>query len=67
LKRYGNLWNNVARFKSSIITKDVEEGGIKLVNIKTYMDSLKLTWIRRNCNSDSKWQNHRSKLFNMEK
>ena len=57
----------MARFQSSIITKDIEEGGIKLVNIKTYMDSLKLTWIRRNCNSDSKWQIHRSKLFNMEK
>jgi len=36
-----------------------------MVNIKAYMNSPKLTWIWRNYYSDSKWQTHRSKLFNM--
>ena len=42
--------------KKSVVIKQYEEGGLKMVNLKAFIEALKLTWIRRLLNADRKWQ-----------
>ena len=52
------LWNNKQdRIKREQITQHYNKGGIKAPNIKSYIMSLKLTWIRRLLVKTGKWQN----------
>ena len=51
------LWNNkTSKIKQSMIIKQYCEGGLKMINVKAFMDALKTTWIRRLITTDSKWQ-----------
>ena len=51
------LWNNkTSKIKQSVIIKQYCEGGLKMINVKAFMDALKTTWIRRLITTDSKWQ-----------
>ena len=51
------LWNNkTSKIKQSVIIKQYSEGGLKMINIKAFIDALKTTWIRRLITTDSKWQ-----------
>ena len=53
---YNFLWGSKALIKKSVVIKQYEEGGLKMVNLKAFIEALKLTWIRRLLNADRKWQ-----------
>ncbi len=54
---YDFLWQGPAKIKSSIITKNYLEGGLRMVNLSAFVKSSKLTWIRRIITNDGKWIN----------
>ena len=39
------------------LEKDISEGGLKLINIQDFNNSLKLSWLRRLSTMDGGWQN----------
>ena len=41
---FNYLWDKIKR---SVICRDYEKGGLRMVDVKMFMASLKLTWIRR--------------------
>ena len=42
------LWNNkTSKIKKSTVLKEYCEGGLKMVNLKAFIEALKSTWIRR--------------------
>ena len=55
-KLFRFLWNNKVKIKRNVVIKQYLEGGLKMVNLNAFIDALKLTWIRRIFNTDSKWQ-----------
>ena len=62
------LWNSkVDKVKRDVVTKDYMEGGLKMVNTRAFIESLKLGWIRRLFQGNAKWQTISSKLFDIEK
>ena len=55
---YSFLWNKKpSKIKTTIVTKQYCEGGLKMLNLNAFMGALKSTWIRRLLLSDCKWQN----------
>ena len=50
------LWSNNVKIKRNVVIKQYWEGGLKMVNLAAFIEALKLTWIRRLLQSDSKWQ-----------
>ena len=53
---YQFLWSNKPdKIKRSIIVKDYTEGGLKMIDLKNFMLSLKSTWIRRLYEEERKW------------
>ena len=50
------LWEGPAKIKSTIIVKQYSEGGLKMINLRAFIHSLKLTWIRRVLKSNSPWK-----------
>ena len=52
------LWDGKPdKIKRTIAKKKLEKGGLGMIDIKLFEKSLKLTWVRRFLNSDSKWKN----------
>ena len=50
------IWNgSVDRVKRDITTKDYKQGGLKMIRIEFFIKSLKISWIRRIFQKDSKW------------
>ena len=56
------LWNNKPdKIKRKCITQNYKEGGLKMIDIRNFIKSLKITWVRRLFNTpDNLWV----KLFN---
>ena len=53
---YDFLWKGRAKIKQSVVVKQYFEGGLKMVNLFAFEQALKITWIRRMLQDDSKWQ-----------
>ena len=53
---YDYLWNGRAKIKQSIVIKQYFEGGLKMINLKAFSQALKITWLRRLLQKESKWQ-----------
>ena len=52
------LWNSkIDKVKRNTIIMNYSDGGLKMIDIVSFIDSLKLSWIRRLFQSTSKWQN----------
>ena len=53
------IWNNSRdRIKRKISIKDYKDGGLRMIDIFTFVNALKITWIRRFLTNDSqKWGN----------
>ena len=50
------LWNSkTSKLKQSTVIKQYCDGGLKMINIRAFIDALKSTWIRRLLTTDSKW------------
>ena len=49
------LWDGPAKIKQNVVIKQYCEGGLKMVNLKAFIISMKLTWLRRVIISNSPW------------
>ena len=55
---YTFIWkSSVNRVKKDIMQKEYQEGGLKMINIHSFILALKSTWIRRLFFNNGKWQN----------
>ena len=61
------LWNKKTKLKTSICVKQCCEGGLKIINIKAFIDALKLTWLRRLITYDSNWQHFIKSYIDLNK
>ena len=61
------LWNKKTKLKTSICVKQYSEGGLKMINIKAFIDALKLTWLRRLITYDSIWQHFIKSYIDLNK
>ena len=53
---FNYIWNSkIDRVGRCYITRDYQDGGLKMINLEYFIKSLKITWIRRLENSDSSW------------
>ena len=53
---FNYIWNSkVDRIARKYITRQYNEGGLRMINTQIFIKSLKLTWIRRLERSDSAW------------
>ena len=50
------LWEGPAKIKQSIAVKQYCQGGLQIINLKAFINSLKLTWLRRVILSNSPWR-----------
>ena len=54
---YSFLWNGKTdKIKRDIVVKKYFEGGLNMLHLKNYIESLKITWVRRFYTTSSKWQ-----------
>ena len=51
---YDFLWKGRAKIKQSVVVKQYFEGGLKMVNLFAFEQALKINWIRRMLEDDSK-------------
>ena len=53
---YNFLWDGKPdKVKRDLLCQEYYLGGLKMVNVRAFIQGLKLTWIRRILHSDSKW------------
>ena len=50
------LWTGPAKIKHKVVVKQYCEGGLNMINLKAFVNSMKLTWLRRVILSDIPWQ-----------
>ena len=61
-------WNKKpSKIKQATIIKQYGEGGLKMINIMAFIETLKSTWIRRFLITDNKWQMFIKKYIQIEK
>ena len=52
------IWNSpVHRVKKEVLQKDYSEGGLKMINLASFIIALKSTWVRKLFSTECKWQN----------
>ena len=62
------IWDDKPeRIKREQIMKDYSEGGLKMVNIRNFIKSLKLAWVRRLLFEDKSWKNIILQYIDLEK
>ena len=55
---YEFVWNKkLGKINRKTVHKSVQEGGLGLPQLKTFISALKLTWIRKFINTNHKWKN----------
>lgn len=64
---YDFLWNGRAKIKHSVLVKQYFEGGLKMINLISFAQALKITWLRRILQKESKWQMLIKRKVEMEK
>ena len=50
------LWEGPAKIKQTVIVKNYIEGGLKMINLIAFLDSLKLSWLRRLLRDNGTWK-----------
>ena len=58
------MWNGQAKIKQNVVIKQYCEGGLRMINLKTFIDSMKLTWLRRVILLNSPWQSVMNNTIN---
>ena len=62
------VWNGKPKIKTTIFVKNYNEGGLKMIDIPSYINSLKIKWIKNAIkNSNSKCYQLVNDLFDMNK
>ena len=64
---YSFIWEGYHKVKKSVITKDYVESGLKMLNIKFYIKTLKITWIRHFLKDNGGWSNIIKEFIDIEK
>lgn len=65
---YNFVWNSpVDRINRDVMTKNYQEGGLKMIHLNSYVQALKTTWIRRLIHSAGKWNSIISSQVNIDK
>lgn len=55
---YEFVWNSrTHRVKRDVLVKDIYQGGLKMLDINSFIPALKSTWIRRIFQREKKWSN----------
>jgi hypothetical protein len=55
-KIYSFIWDDKPdKVKRDLISQDYCWGGLKMINLKAFIQGLKLTWVRRLFHSESNW------------
>ena len=50
------VWNGSRdRIKRSVAIKEYKDGGLKMINVQYFIEALKITWIRRLVQKETKW------------
>ena len=52
------------KIKQNFVIKQYCEGGLRMINLKAFIDSMKLTWLRRVILSNSPWQSVMNNTIN---
>ena len=60
---YDFLWEGTAKIKQTVIVNKYMDGGLNMINIKAFINSLKATWIRRLLCTEGSW----TKLIDTDK
>lgn len=55
------------KIKRQVCTQKYEHGGLRMVDIKSYIKGLKSTWMRRLIRDNSKWKTMLENTINIEK
>ena len=53
---YDFLWNGPSKVKQSVVVKQYHEGGLKMINIRAFMNGLKISWLRKVILNGGKWK-----------
>ena len=53
---YNFLWEGPAKVKQTVIVKQYNEGGLQMINLTAFVNSLKLTWLRRLLRDNGTWK-----------
>ena len=61
------IWQGTHKIKKDILINSYSNGGLCMVDIRTYITALKTTWIRRIVRSNGKWTNIVGKIVNLDK
>ena len=61
------LWDGPAKIKQNVVVKQYCEGGLRMINLKAFISSLKLTWLRRVILSNGPWQSVVNNTINFNK
>ena len=65
---YDFIWEGKAKIKRKIVVKTYKEGGLKMIDVYSYLHSLKLKWFKRYVdNSQSKCYKLVNSLFDIDK
>lgn len=48
------LWNGKrSKIKNSVVCKPYVDGGLKMLNVRSFLSSMKISWLRRLCNNNT--------------
>ena len=54
-----------SKIKKEVIVKQYFEGGLKMINLKAFVQGLKITWVKRLLTKSSQWQHLISHTINL--
>ena len=60
---YDSLWEVPAKIKNSIIIKEYFEGGLRMVNLVAFIDSMTMMSIKRLAITPGKWRKSVQNFF----
>ena len=60
------LWTGPAKIKYKVVVKQYCEGGLNMINLKAFVNSMKLSWLRRVILSDSPWRSILNNKINFQ-
>ena len=51
------LWKSpVSKIKKKVVTQYYEKGGLKMIDIENFIDTMKMSWMKRILKGSAKWQ-----------
>ena len=58
------VWNgSVDKIKRKVLIKPYHEGGLKMINVEFFIQALKVSWVRRLIQKETKWSNLLNNIY----